>query len=204
MTIQRLDTYDDPRFSSTALLQHGAFLMDGSIPCEVEIFAATKATVRCPQAYQEQLIEEFRFYAEHITEFYDETGTCLAKFEPVQLFDVPLSQIQPSQFFVDREKKAAVATFIHSPEDIIIPMVRDHTGYISLDGHTRLSVAADLGFPVVKGFLTQGDVLLDAFVQEARHRGITSVSHMEVLSHSEYELKWYGCCDRIQRGEALP
>ena len=111
MTIQRLDTYEDPRFSSTALLQHGAFLMDGSIPCEVEIFAATKATVRCPQAYQEQLIEEFRFYAEHITEFYDETGTCLAKFEPVQLFDVPLSQIQPSQFFVDREK---ISSFLWS------------------------------------------------------------------------------------------
>ena len=202
MVVQRIDTYEDPRFSKAVLLQHGAFLVDKSIPCEVEIISGTKAIVRCQQAYQEKLIEAFRFYAEQITEFYDEAGICLAKFEPVELFDVPLSEIQPSQFFVDREKKAAVATFIHAPADVVIPLVRDPNGYISLDGHTRLSVAADLGFPTVKGFLSQGDVLLDAFVQEARRRGITSVSDMEVLSHPEYELKWYGCCDRIQQGEA--
>ena len=40
MEIQRINTYDDKRFSQAILLQHGCFLVDGK-PYEVEIIERT-------------------------------------------------------------------------------------------------------------------------------------------------------------------
>lgn len=44
MDIQRVNTYDDNRFSQTVLLQHGCFLVDGN-PYEVEIISDYEAIV---------------------------------------------------------------------------------------------------------------------------------------------------------------
>ena len=60
--IQRINRYDDERFSNTVLYQHGAFLVDDS-PCEVEITGTETAVVRCEnQEYVAPLLEEFRFF----------------------------------------------------------------------------------------------------------------------------------------------
>ena len=70
MEIQRINSYDDARFAKKRSLPAWTF-SDGK-PCEVEIVSDFEAIVRGenPHAYQ-KAIEEFRFYAPHITTFYD-------------------------------------------------------------------------------------------------------------------------------------
>ena len=69
--------------------------------------------------------------------------------------------------------------------------------YVSLDGHTRLSVAVDRGYTSVKGFLADGGDWVQKFVHEALLRGILTQYDMQVLSHSEYDLKWNKFCDEL-------
>lgn len=112
MEIQRINSYDDARFAKNVLYQHGGFLIDGK-PCEVEIVSDFEAIVRGenPHAYQ-KAIEEFRFYAPHITTFYDSHKSILLALPQMERLTVSLDNIQPSQFFVDEEKIAAIRTFI--------------------------------------------------------------------------------------------
>ena len=195
MNIPRINSYDDERFSKRALLQHGCFLAEDA-PYEVEIISNSQAIIRGvdEKAYPE-VIEEFRFYAPHITRFFDEQGSLLKEYPRAQLLTISLEQIQPSQFYVDEEKIAAIESFICRPDDIIIQVLPHEGGYISLDGHTRLYYAVMKGWNSVRAVVdTAGDYIY-GFVDEAQRRSIHSPKDMELLSHREYEEKWNHFCD---------
>ena len=196
MEARRIDGYTDRRFSPQVLRQHGGFLVDG-VPCEVEIVGPETAIIRGQPRCYGAVIEAFRFYAEHIARFIDADGNPVAAFAPVGRFDVPIDALQPSQFCVDREKLAAVETFVHSPEDVVIPLVPYGDRYVSLDGHTRLAAALALGFTHVRGFATAADDWLWPFVREAERRGIRTPRDMELLDHGEYDIVWNRYCDAV-------
>ncbi len=200
MEIERIDTYDDDRFDKEVLKQHGAFLVDGQYPCSFRI-VDEKTAVAGYHNYEgiEELIEEFRFYAEHITCFLDEQGNLLKEYPRVKTFDLELDQIQPSQFFVDEDKLKEVASFVRGPEDVVIPVTRmENTNqYISQDGHTRMYCACQKGIRTVKAFLAEEENdYISYFFEEARNRGIYKISDMQVLSHEEYTEKWHRFCDK--------
>ena len=176
--IKRIDTYDDARFSDKVLSQHGAFLVNDSL-------------------LYEEVIEEFRFFAEHITIFYDEQGNVVKEFAKIPIFDVKIEEIQPSQFYVDITKKQEVSKFVCTEEDIIIPLVKCGDKFISMDGHTRLAVAIDKGFKEVKGFLAKSEDWLYKFANEAEKRHVHSPYDLETLTHEEYEVKWNRFCDEF-------
>lgn len=99
MKIERINTYQDLRFSQTVLNQHGCFLAEGE-PYEVEIISEWEATVRGREVgLYPAIIEKFRFYTPHITLFYDEKHNIVQKFAPARLLTVPLKDIQPSQMW---------------------------------------------------------------------------------------------------------
>ena len=81
--------------------------------------------------------------------------------------------------------------------DVIIPLVDYGDRYISMDGHTRLSVAIDKGFKSVKGIIVQGDDYLYKFVEEAIKRNVKTPYDLEVLSHEDYDIKWNRFCDEF-------
>ena len=202
MDVTRIDAYDDQRFSRKALLQHGAFLMD-DIPAEVVITGSDTAVVRCPVPdAHDALIDEFRFYAEHITRFTDEAGSLLRTFPPVERFFVALDDIQPSQFYADEDKLRAVRSFVNTPEDVVVPLVQYQGRYVSLDGHTRMVAARELGFTHVTGFLTQADAWLFRFAEEAVRRSVISPADITILPHDEYCIKWHRFCDEFFSGDA--
>lgn len=197
MDIQRIDNYTDTRFSKTVLEQHGAYLIDGD-PYEIEITGSSEATVRGkdPAAYAE-LIEEFRFHAPHITRFFDEAGSLLAEYPVPEIIEVEIDRIQPSQFFVDEEKLAAIRSFIHQPEDVIIQVLPWNDRFISLDGHTRLYAAVQEGFPSVKAVISETNEWVWPFVLEAEKRKIFSPRDLILLSHDDYEVQWNQYCDSV-------
>lgn len=195
MEIKRINSYTDSRFSQNVLRQHGAFLLDGT-PYEVEIISDFEGVLRGenPEAFPE-LIEEFRFYAPHITLFYDAKGKILMEFPKARVFSLSLEDIQPSQFYVDEDKIAAIRTFIHKPEDIILQVLPHNGRYISLDGHTRLYYAVMQGWASVSGVLADSEDYIYKFAAEANRRGIFSPRDMALVPHGEYREKWDGFCE---------
>ena len=196
MTIQRIDGYDDPRFSKDVLRQHGAFVTEGGVPCSVCVTGLRTATVEAPEAAIDALIEEFRFFAEHITCFQDAEGHVLRQFPEMPLFPVRLDDLQPSQFFVDEEKLAAVSTFVHAPEDVVIPVIPDGGRFISCDGHSRLYAAHLLDLKEVLAFICPdpGDAIHD-FARMARERGVYRPADLKRLPHEDYAVQWNRFCD---------
>ena len=195
MEIQRINTYDDKRFSQAVLLQHGCFLVDGK-PYEVEIISDYEAIISgVDQAVYAEIIEEFRFYTPHITRFYNRDGQIVKEFPRAQLLTLCLDQIQPSQFFVDEDKITAISSFIHKPKDIIIQVLPNEDRFISLDGHTRLYYAVMKGWECVQAVVESSDDWVYKFVTEAQKRGIYTPKEMTLVSHEEYEEKWNRFCD---------
>ena len=197
MEIQRINTYDDKRFSQIVLYQHGCFLVDGK-PYEVEIISDYEAIISgVDQAVYAEIIEEFRFYTPHITRFYDRDGQIVKEYPCTPLLTLRLDQIQPSQFFVDEDKIAAISSFIHKPQDIIIQVLPNEDRFISLDGHTRLYYAVMKGWECVRAVVESSDDWVYKFVTEAQKRGIYTPKEMTLVSHDEYEEKWNRFCDQF-------
>ncbi len=144
-----------------------------------------------------KVIDEFRFYAPHISQFYEENGNIITEFEPKNVFQIDLTQIQPSQFYVDRDKISAIRSFIQKPEDIIIQALPYKDRYISLDGHTRLYYAVMMGWKTVYAVEENSDDWVYKFVKEAACRKIYTPMDMELVTHEEYESKWNRFCDEL-------
>ena len=203
MEIKRINSYDDNRFSQTVLNQHGCFLADG-MPYEVEIISDYEAVISgVDQAVYAEIIEEFRFYTPHITRFYDRGGQPVKEYPPAQLLTLRLDQIQPSQFFVDADKIAAISSIIHKPEDIIIQVLPNEDRFISLDGHTRLYYAVMKGWECIRAVVESSDEWVYKFVTEAQKRGIYTPKEMTLVSHHEYEEKWNRFCDDFFAGDGV-
>lgn len=195
MDIKRINTYADPRFQQSVLNQHGCFLVNGE-PYEIEILSDFEAVVRGRDtSYFPAVIEEFRFYTPHITVFYDNNRRIIQQFPEAELLTIPLEDIQPSQFYVDEDKVAAIGSFIHKKEDIIIQVLRNGDRFISLDGHTRLYYAVMRGWETVRAVEeTSSDYIYD-FAEEAISRDIRTPHDLKLVFHSEYEDKWNKFCD---------
>lgn len=195
MNIERINTYQDRRFSQRVLNQHGCFLADGE-PYEVEIISQREAVIRGREAAAYlPIIEEFRFFTPHITLFYDENRNVIQEFPPLSLLTVSLKDIQPSQFYVDTDKIDAIRGFIHKGEDIVIQAARQGERYISLDGHTRLYYAVMMGWTEVQAVEVPAGDYIHGFVAEAIRRGIRTPYDLQPVSHEEYKVKWNKFCD---------
>lgn len=198
MEIERIDSYTDVRFEQEVLFQHGGFIVDGKYPCAFKITGMNTAVVDYHD-YESVLpvIERFRFYSEHITDFYDKSGNCIAKFPAVLLKELPIEELQPSQFYADEDKVSAVSRFVKSKQDVIIPVIFDKNmqRYISLDGHTRMYYAYSHGFKSVYIFESESDIDIYGFVSEAQKRGVTKISDIKLLPHKQYEICWNKFCD---------
>lgn len=195
MNIKRINTYQDERFSQTVLNQHGCFLVEDE-PYEVEIISEREAVIRGREVdVFPEIIEEFRFYTPQITRFYDKNQRIVKEFPDAEILTIPLTDIQPSQFYVDEDKIAAIRSFIRSGEDIIIQVMKDGERYISLDGHTRLYYAVMMGWTEVRAVEDTSADYIYGFVEEAVRRNIQTPYDLQMVSHEEYEVKWNKFCD---------
>lgn len=195
MNIRRINSYTDLRFSQKVLNQHGCFLVDEE-PYEIEILSDFEAVVRGKDSsVYPAVIEEFLFFTPHITLFYNEKQEIVKQYKEAELLTLSLDEIQPSQFYVDKDKVDAVSTFIDKGEDIIVQVSKYQDRYISLDGHTRLYYAVLQRFETVRAVIAETDECIMDFVEEAVKRGIHTPKDLILLSHEEYEEKWNKYCD---------
>ena len=143
------------------------------------------------------LIEEFSFHAPHINKFINADGNIISEFDKPILLTLNIDDIQPSQFYIDEMKLSAVKTFIHEPDDVVIQVTPNDDRYISLDGHTRLFLAAQKGYKAIHAVISEPDDCILTFVAEAKRRGVYSPKDLLLLPHDEYEVKWNRYCDSV-------
>lgn len=195
MEIKRINTYTDPRFSQSALNQHGCFLADNQ-PYEIVISSDREAVIHGENAAVfPDIIEEFRFYTPHITRYYDENHAIVKEYPETPFLTLKLNEIQPSQFYVDEDKISAVSTFIQKSEDIVIQVLKKDGRYISLDGHTRLFYAVTKGWTTIRAVEENSGEYIHGFVSEAIARNILTPYDLKLVTHQEYEEKWNKFCD---------
>jgi len=158
--------------------------------CQATLYANT-------DCYIKEAIEEFLFYSGFISIVNDENGRTLITRPQSTAYLCEISAIQPSQFYISEAKLASCKTWVRSREDIFVPVVINDGKHISLDGHTRMRAALDLGYTSVYVYEEEYDETMFHFVDEAVRRQIYSVSDMEVVSGEEYECKWNRFCDDL-------
>lgn len=196
MKIQRIDKYDDDRFMREVLKQHGGFLIDEKYPCQFLIIDINSATIYYHDYDNvEVIIDEFRFYTKHITEFYDKDGKLIKSYDDVKLFKVNIDKLQPSQFYVSSEKINNISCWAKSNEHFIVPVLKNENELIILDGHTRLYLAKTLNIDEIYAYEDVSDEYIWGFVDEAKRRNIYSINDLELVSNADYEILWHKFCD---------
>lgn len=147
------------------------------------------------QQYIDKVIDEFLFYSGFISCVKDADGRMLRKTNEHKMKLLEITQIQPSQFYINERKLASCKPWIKSQTDVMIPLAAINGKTVSLDGHTRMRAALDLGYESVYVYDDDYDEYITYFVNEAVRRNILSVSDMEIVDDNEYKLKWHKFCD---------
>jgi len=145
--------------------------------------------------FLKEAIDEFLFYSGFIISVKDACGNILMEKAQSKPYMHEILKIQPSQFYVSEKKLADCKKWIRSHEDIFIPIVIKDGICISLDGHTRMRAALDLGFASVYVYPDDYSEYIFHFSNEAKRRGIRSIFDMEIISDKEYALRWHKYCD---------
>lgn len=194
--IKRVEWPYDAEVDDDVIQQHGVFMIEDTEICTVKIISQHDAVVSLRDSqYLDALIDEFRYYAEHITTFYDQQMQLLKKFPDIVIHEIDLLALQPSQFYINESKLAAITTFVNNKKDVIIPVNKRNGDTIILDGHTRLYVAYQKGIDTVYFYESAEQVEMDDFVQAAQSRNIRNIKDCIVLNEEAYKKEWIGYCE---------
>lgn len=161
-----------------------------------EIVNHTEAIVHHENdTYINEAIDEFLFYSGFISKIRNNSGEII-RYIPEKCFQkIPITDIQPSQFYINERKLNECKLWIKSEADIRIPVTRSSGELISLDGHTRMKAARDMGFDYALVFEEDTSEYIFDFAAMAKEKDIMNVDDMPVVSDEEYTIKWHNFCD---------
>ena len=121
-------------------------------------------------------------------------------------FMMKLSEIQPSQLFINSEKLSLVMkTFDVNPRSIEpIPVKKIGEQIVFVDGHTRAFAAFLKGMSEVKVYWEEDELDWDEYevcVDWCKKEGINAIADLKerVIPSKEYQVLWLDRCEKMQR-----
>lgn len=123
----------------------------------------------------------------------------------MELQDIRLTGIQPSQFHLSADKLEAVERWFR-PGDLSnfdpVPIRRLRGVLVFTDGHTRAFAAHRAGLERIPLVWDDSDQDWEAYwlcVAACQKRGIRQIGHLggRILPAQEYRLRWNGWCDTL-------
>ena len=122
-------------------------------------------------------------------------------------FMMKLSEIQPSQLYVNSEKlREVMKTFDSANPGLIepIPIKRLGNEIVFVDGHTRAFAAFQRGLSRIPVYWEDEELDWDAYeicVRWCKEEGIHTIADLKdrVVSQKDYETLWYARCEEMQR-----
>ncbi|MCR5646915.1 MAG: hypothetical protein K6F81_01375 [Acholeplasmatales bacterium] len=133
------------------------------------------------------VIEEFRKYFGYINIFYNEDRTYYRAFDDTYTFKLPIKIIQPSKFFINKERLDAVSKYLEDKE-VYIPVAIIDDEYVAISGHTKIYAKVLEDAKMVNVYMA--DYIpdnLDDLVYMAKENNILKISQMEILTDEEYK-----------------
>lgn len=146
----------------------------------------------CP----ELVINEFLFYSGFISHIETVNGRIVYHQPKKKIISLEISKIQPSQLYINEKKLDRLLTWIKSPEEIIIPVIRRGTQWVSIDGHTRLKAAQLLGFKQIYVYVDEFEPYIDDFIQFCQQDKKFTIYDLPVISNEDYQIQWCLFCDQ--------
>ncbi len=134
----------------------------------------------------DKVIEEFRKYFGYINIFYNEDRTYYRAFDDTFTFKLPIKIIQPSKFFINKDRLDSISKYLEDKE-VYIPVTIIDDEYVAISGHDRIYAKMLEDAKMVNVYMS--DYIprnLDDFVYMAKENNILKVSQMEILSNEEY------------------
>ena len=113
------------------------------------------------------------------------------EFDKVFTFKLPISSIQPSEFFIDEDRLLEIEDNLDE-DRIIIPVAIINDEYVSLDGHHRLAAMQNNYHKLVSVYMDDYKPEVLDFIYIAKEQNIRSIKQMPHLSHEEYKNIWEG------------
>ena len=136
-------------------------------------------------------VSEFRKYNSYINIFKTLDNSYYEEFDPVFTFKLPVNVIQPSKFFIDKDKVDIIENYMES-DNIYISVAIINDEYVLLDGHHRLYTMIQNYDKLVNVYISNYDYYINDFIYIAKEQNIFNVKSMPVLSHDEYDKYWNG------------
>ena len=146
----------------------------------------------CP----ELVIDEFLFYSGFISHIETVDGRIIYHQPKKKIISLEISKIQPSQLYINEKKLDRLLTWIKSPEEVIIPVIRRGTQWVSVDGHTRLKAAQLLGFKQIYVYVDEFEPYIDDFIQFCQQDKKFTIYDLPVISNEDYQIQWCLFCDQ--------
>ena len=124
----------------------------------------------------------------------------------MEIFRLPLAQLQPSQLYISKTKLARVQSWWQPPtlETLEpLPVKRLNGRVILTDGHTRAFAAYRHGFTEVPVFWDEDELDWIAYqicVDWCLDEGIRTIADLEnrVISPADYDVLWLNRCRVMQ------
>lgn len=130
-------------------------------------------------------INEFRKYNMQVCIFYNEDRSFYMAFDKVQTFKLPIHILQPSKFFIDREKLDIIEKYLAN-EQIFVPVDILDDEYVLLDGHARIRYLIENDVKMVDVYMGHITEEIKEYVYIAKENNLFKVKDMEILSHEDY------------------
>lgn len=200
MKIRRAKASEAAHFSEVTLKRQLGYVIETEPPLYVSFHIQNvQEAIITPRITEhlDDLMATFRFHNGFVHTFYDAWGHLLGSFDPVELIKVHPASLKVTQWFVSQDKFKDIKTWVHTPEDVIVPVFKHEHHFVALDGHTRLKVALSKGFDTVTVYEETGNALSRAFYHEAVRRQVHSVTDCEIVDSRRYALEWDAVCDRF-------
>ena len=117
---------------------------------------------------------------------------------------LPIAQIQPSQFYLSREKLDRICIDFDQQELEALPVKRMYGKIFFTDGHSRAFKAYQAGLSHIPIYYDRDELNWDFYrycVQACQERGIFSIADLQnrILSKEDYQIHWLDWCKREAR-----
>lgn len=131
------------------------------------------------------VINEFRKNDSFINIFYNEDRTFYKAFDEKFTFKLPINIIQPSKFFVNKERLNAISSYLMDKE-IYLPVTIINDEYVLVDGHARLLAKYLEDQKMINVYVVDSNLVLDNLVYIAKEHNIVNIKAVKPIGDNEY------------------
>lgn len=139
--------------------------------------------------YLEEAVNYFHNKNLAINEYKFENGDYI-NFDYVYTFKLPISIIQPSKFFIDKDYLAKLDEHILDDEDISFQVDIINDEYVLLNNHTILYLMLEHDIKMVNVYIKKADYYVSDFVYIAKEGNIKKIKDINVVSNEDYNKYW--------------